>query len=600
MISIARFRQPVLFFILALLPSLAIVAPAQASPAVASTSAAPQEAPVEAAAPAADPYGRGTPRGALEGYIKAVSREDYQRATEYLDLEALPVSKRIQSQRVAKILQQTLDQSGNVPPPVMLSGDPQGQLDDGLEPDLEKVGTLTLGQEKVPLLLKRIGNDEKAFWVISAQTLNKLPQGIRDESSLAINQLIPSTLIEIKWNGVPVGHWIALVILGLVAYSASHMSLSLLASSTCSLLRRRVRSYPEGLVRAFTAPLAVFLATWLFALGAQWMGISIVARHTLAQVVTIATWFSVVWLIWRLIAITATLAEHRMASSSRFGALSAVRLLRRGSLIFTVVVGVLVGLYMAGVDVTTGLAAIGIGGIAVALAAQKAMENLVGSATLVLDQPVRIGDFCKVGDTLGTIEQIGMRSTRIRTLDRTLVTIPNADFSGQKIENYSHRDRFLYRPVLRLRYQTRPEQIRYLLSAVQEIISNHPQIDPDPARVCFLGFGDNSLDIDIFAYIHAEDYNEFLQIQQLLNLDIADALARCGAEFASAGRTVYLATEPGHDMDTDQLAAGKVKELRVEESGAPRAGERRLVAHPDIPRNSKWADALQGNRKPMR
>lgn len=584
MISIARFRQPVLFFILTLVTSLAIVSPAQATPAPAAAPA-PQEAPVEAAAPApappADPYGRSTPRGALEGYIKAVSREDYHRATEYLDLEALPVSKRLQSQRIAKILQQTLDQSGNVPPPVMLSADPLGQLDDGLEPNVEKVGSLTIGQEKVPLLLKRIGKDEQAFWVISAQTLNKLPHNVRDEGSVAINQLIPSALVEIKWNGVPVGHWIALVILGLVAYSSSHMILSVLASSSSLLLRRRVRNHPEGLMRAFIAPLALFIATWLFALGAQWIGISIIARHTLAQMVTIATWFSVVWLVWRLIDITATVAENRMASSSRFGALSAVRLLRRGSRVFTVALGILVGLYMAGVDVTTGLAAIGIGGIAVALAAQKAMENLVGSATLVLDQAVRIGDFCKVGDTLGTIEQIGMRSTRIRTLDRTLVTIPNADFSAQKIENFAHRDRFLYRPVLRLRYQTRPEQIRYLLATLQDIISSHPQIDPDPARVCFLGFGEQSQDIDIFAYIHAEDYNEFLQIQQSLNLDIADALAHCGAEFASAGKTVYLAAEPGQNLDSDQLMTTKAKELRVEETGSSRTGERTVVARPE-------------------
>lgn len=585
MTSIARLRQPVLFILTILISSLAIATPAQATSGPSASASSPtQEAPApEASAPPLDPYGRATPRGTLEGYIKAVSREDYQRATEYLDIEALPVSKRIHGQRVAKILQQTLDQSGNVTPPVMLSDDPLGQLDDGLEPGQEQVGSLTVGDEKVPLILTRIGSDESAYWVISAQTLNKLPHVIRDESALTINQLIPPALIEAKWNGVPIGHWIALVFLGFAAYSLSHMGVNAVASTVSMILRRRLRNYPEGLVRAFTAPLALFLATWLFAIGAQRLGISIIARHTLAQVVTIATWASLVWLIWRLIDVTATVAENRMASSSRFGALSAVRLLRRGGRVFTVAIGILVGLYMAGVDVTTGLAAIGIGGIAVALAAQKAMENLVGSATLVLDQAVRIGDFCKVGDTLGTIEQIGMRSTRIRTLDRTLVTIPNADFSAQKIENFAHRDRFLFHPILRLRYQTRPEQIRYLLDSLQEIIDNHPQIDPDPARVCFLGFGDNSLDIDIFAYIHAEDYNEFLQIQQLLNLEIIDAVTRCGAEFARAGQTVYLSAEPTNPFDGDQLMAGKIKDLRVEGQGV----ERTVVTRSDAVKELK-------------
>src|SRR5690606_23005857 len=135
----------------------------------------------------------------------------------------------------------------------------------------------------------------------------------------------------------------------------------------------------------------------------------------------------------------------------------------RAAKIAIVALGIIWILGAIGVDITTGLAALGIGGLALALGAQKTIENFVGSVTLITDQPIRVGDFCSVAGTTGTIEKIGMRSTRIRTLDRTVVTIPNGEFSSSKIENYAHRDRFWFHPVIGLRYETTPDQIRYLL-----------------------------------------------------------------------------------------------------------------------------------------
>lgn len=183
----------------------------------------------------------------------------------------------------------------------------------------------------------------------------------------------------------------------------------------------------------------------------------------------------------------------------------------------------------------------------------------MGSVTLVADQPVRVGDFCKVGDTVGTVEQIGMRSTRIRTNDRTIVTIPNGEFSSLKIENYAHRDRFWFHPILTLRYETTPDQIRFLLVQLRSVLISHPKVDPDPARVRFIELGAHSLNIEIFAYIHASDYSGFLEIKEDLFLRMMDVVEASGTGFAFPSQTLYVARDKGISGEKALEAEEKVR-----------------------------------------
>jgi MscS family membrane protein len=176
----------------------------------------------------------------------------------------------------------------------------------------------------------------------------------------------------------------------------------------------------------------------------------------------------------------------------------------------------------------------------------------VGSVTLIADQPIRVGDFCKVGQTLGTVEQIGMRSTRLRTNDRTIVTIPNGEFSSLQIENFAHRDRFLFAPKLRLHFSTTPAQMRSLLAELRTLLTATPKVDPDPARVRFIGIGENSLDVEVFSYILADDFNEYLEIQEDLLLRMMDLVATRGKGFALPSQTLYLDRDNGLAGPKDQ------------------------------------------------
>jgi MscS family membrane protein len=218
-----------------------------------------------------------------------------------------------------------------------------------------------------------------------------------------------------------------------------------------------------------------------------------------------------------------------------------------------------------GFDVTALVAGLGIGGLAVALALQKTLENLFGGATVLADRPVQVGDFCRFGDRVGTVEEIGIRSARIRTLDRTVVTVPNADFATMQLENYSQRDKIWYHPTLGLRYETTPEQLRYVLVEVRRMLYAHPKVDPDPARIRFTGFGDYSLDLEVFAYVKVTDFGEFLEVAEDLNLRLMDIVADAGTDFAFPSNTTYLAQDGGLDAERVDAAEQAVAKWREEQ-----------------------------------
>jgi MscS family membrane protein len=205
--------------------------------------------------------------------------------------------------------------------------------------------------------------------------------------------------------------------------------------------------------------------------------------------------------------------------------------------------GLLFTLHHFGVNPTAALAGLGVGGIAVALAAQKTLENVIGGISLIADQVVRMGDTLKLGDILGTVEDVGLRSTRIRTLDRTLVSVPNSQIASMSLETLSARDKFWFHPVVGLRYETTPVQLLAVTSGIRKLLTEHSRIDSTSVRVRFFRFGASSLDVDIFAYLSASDWNHFLEIQEELLLGVMEVVQEAGAEIAFPSQTMYLVSD---------------------------------------------------------
>jgi MscS family membrane protein len=227
-----------------------------------------------------------------------------------------------------------------------------------------------------------------------------------------------------------------------------------------------------------------------------------------------------------------------------------------------VIIASLVWLDNLGFKVTTLLAGLGIGGLAVALALQKPIENLISAITLYASQPVAVGDFCRFGENLGTVEEIGLRATKVRTLDHTLLTVPNNNFAQLPLENFSKREKIWYHPQIRLRYDTTPDQIRYILVEIRKLLYAHPKVLDDPARIRFKGFGSFSLDLEVFAYIDVTDYGEFLEVAEDLNLRTMDIVREGGSAFALPSQTLYSEQGQGPDNQLARAAQQKVHEWR--------------------------------------
>jgi MscS family membrane protein len=187
------------------------------------------------------------------------------------------------------------------------------------------------------------------------------------------------------------------------------------------------------------------------------------------------------------------------------------------------------------------LAGLGVGGIAVALAAQKTLENVVAGASLIFDKAVRVGDTLRLGTVVGTVDHIGLRSTWIRTLDRTMISIPNSQIANSSVETLSVRDKFWFHPAVGLVYETTSSQLRVVLDGVRKMLGEHPQIDRQSVRVRFLNLGAFSLDVDVFAYVFARDWNHFLEIQEELLFGVTDIVAKAGTQIAFPSQTMYVA-----------------------------------------------------------
>jgi MscS family membrane protein len=242
------------------------------------------------------------------------------------------------------------------------------------------------------------------------------------------------------------------------------------------------------------------------------------------------------------------------------GSASVLRLSRRlidGIVLFG---GLLFVLYHFSINITAALAGLGVGGIAVALAAQKTLENVISGVSLIADQAVRAGDFLNLGDVQGVVEEVGLRSTKIRTLDRTLVSLPNGQIANMKLETMSARDKFWFHPVIGLRYDTTSEQLRSVLADTREFLGKHRSVDPQSVRVRFIRLGTFSLDLDFFAYAWASDWSGFLEIQEELLFGIMHILEKARTGIALPSQTLYLGTG-----GSDKLA-----ELTADTDSAPK------------------------------
>jgi MscS family membrane protein len=336
-----------------------------------------------------------------------------------------------------------------------------------------------------------------------------------------------------------------------------------------SLLAKRTRSPSHDWLRVLSAVIVLVVVR---AMGAFIdFGLKFTSNVQAIVTTVIATTLYML-AAWVAFVFCKALAETIVAMPRMRGKTSESALLRIGAWVVGFLISiwiVIVGIRSLGADLIPLLAGLGIGGLAVALAAQSTIANFIGGLILLANKPVQVGDFCRYGEDpssdwlrIGTVEEINWLSTRIRGIDRTVTTIPNAEFASMHIVNLTKRDLRLVRTTLQLRYETTPDQLRFILIKLRELLLGHPKVTPDPARVRFIGYGAYSKDIEIFCYLLCREQNEFLAIQEDLLLRMEDIIKQAGSGFAFPSQTAYLTRDAGLDSTRREEAETEVGHLR--------------------------------------
>ncbi|WP_242360885.1 MULTISPECIES: mechanosensitive ion channel family protein, partial [unclassified Anaeromyxobacter] len=356
---------------------------------------------------------------------------------------------------------------------------------------------------------------------------------------------LPAPLLAEGPRGLLWWQWLALPALFLLAVILGSL-LGWLTRLVLGHLAARTRTtWDDVLLERVAAPLTALWAIAVVTVLQSWLALPEGPELVLHHLLRAATYLAFFWAGFRSVNVAfAVMAASpwTRASPSLAGMLPVGR---KVSKVVLLALGVVAVMNELGFQVASLLAGLGIGGIALALAAQKTVENLFGSLSIGVDQPFRTGDFIKVEDVLGTVENIGMRSTRIRTLDRTIVTIPNGKLADLRTETFAPRDRIRLLANLGLAYATTAAQLREVLAGIEGLLRAHPKIWPDAVSVRFTALGESALNVEVVAWFQTADFGEFTAIRQDLLLGFMEVVERAGTSFAFPTRTLHLVDGAG-------------------------------------------------------
>ncbi|HUL60360.1 MAG TPA: mechanosensitive ion channel family protein [Anaeromyxobacteraceae bacterium] len=361
--------------------------------------------------------------------------------------------------------------------------------------------------------------------------------GLEDRLPAPLLRPGPRGLLWWQWIALPAALVVALVLGWLLGW-ATRLLMARFA-------RRTATSWDDLLVERIAGPLralwTVAIATMLQPALALEGDAASVVHHLLRA----AAYLALFWGAFRAINVAFVAMAAAPWTRANPGLSGLLPLGRKIAKIAVLAVGLIAVLNELGFQVASLLAGLGIGGLVLALAAQKTVENLFGSVSIGVDQPFRVGDYVRVEDVVGTVESIGIRSTRFRTLDRTIVTIPNGKLAEMKAETFAARDRIRLVANLGLGYDTTAEQMRQVLSAVESLLRAHPRVWPDGISVRFNELRESTLNVEVIAWFRTQDWNEFTAIRQDLYLAFMDAVAKAGARLAFPTREIV--SRPARD-----------------------------------------------------
>jgi MscS family membrane protein len=497
--------------------------------------------PAPAKAESIDPLRRETPRSSVEGFVKCIARDDLATAARYL--QPTPGVNLIEVVKQAEVLRSYFE--GDL---LLISDEPNGDVESGLPPGEERVGTIKIDGSAVDVILVQVDNPAYGkIWLVSSETVAKLPQlytQAKGEGPTLAERLLPAALADHHLLGMSLALWIGWLLSIPVSWVIAWL-LAFLFSSPKRLWNKLRNSHVKTVWETeFGLPLKCILAVFVNGVFVYELRPPLIYREYYTRLLGALLVVCLAWLVSQAADRAFDHAVNRRRTQRRGGEAILV-LMQRVNRIVLAIVAFVAALAMFGIDVKTTLAGLGIGGLAIALGAQKSLENLIGGVSLLIDKAVHTGDFVEIGGRLGTVEDIGLRSLRMRTLDQTLLVVPNAALAQAQFENMKTRAKLLINQDFSLRIETPVHQLREVLNNVQRMLNEHNAVEPGSSRIRVASFAGSAFKLELWAYINTSDWVQFTVIRQEIILNIAEIIEAAGTRLAAPTQLTYLSNDAG-------------------------------------------------------
>jgi MscS family membrane protein len=540
-----------------------LVGPSAHSLAQLPTSAAPPPSKAERTA-TIDPLGRETPRGTVIGLLQYGERQDFATAARYLQLDP---DQGIDLVQLAKELQALHTRfKGNID---LLSDDPNGAVEAGLPPGEVRAGVLKVGSTTADVILVRVEDPASGkIWLVSKETVASIPKlyaQMESEGPTAADRILPTALIGRRLLGMSLAQWLGWLLSIPSSWFLAWLLGFLLSTPRrvwCKLRKRPLRTIWET---PLGTPLRCIIAILMHSVFVYLLEPPLLYRVYYARFLAALVVGCFAWFVSRIAdrgfdhAVNRTRTQHA-------GEESILIVLQRLTRVLILLIGFVGALAVLGLDVKTTLAGVGIGGLALALGAQKTLENVLGGVSLLMDKAVHVGNFCKIGDRLGTVEDIGLRSVKVRTLDQSLLVVPNGSLAQMQFENFGPRRKCLFNQHFSLRIETQVEQLRFVLDRVQSMLDQQPAIEMGTSRIRVVNFAGAAFELELWAYVKTGDWKEFTVIRQDVIFEIVEIVEAAGTRFAAPTQLTYLSRDAGLDAEKGNDIVRHVTELRASDA----------------------------------
>ncbi|QIR13431.1 mechanosensitive ion channel family protein [Shewanella aestuarii] len=496
-----------------------------------------------------------TPLSTMIAISEAIQKNDWQKASRFVDLRYLPDNIR---QEDAPDLIRKLNilwKKKNIIDLSQISDLPSGHSNDNLPPYRDLLGVLETEDGPIPIYLQLVPDGKSGkIWKISNATISKVPMlweqyGYPPQIEALANFLPQVTIFHMdNWQALIffISIFLGWIVAGFV---------SMAAQSIAKIFESKLK----GITQFCGRSLHWFVYLMLLQNIALALGLSVRARVWFENGTLIYLAFTILAL--GVIELFANYKAEQFQTKKNNYSIALLRPVVAIVKILIIIVGILMWFESSGYNMATILTGLGVGSLAIALAAQKPLENVFGAFTIYASKPINPGDFCRFGDVKGTVEEIGLRSTRVRKLDRSVVHIPNSVFSSKELENFSVIDRRRFKQDLRISLATPKEQIQVLLIELRKLLAGHPKVLDVGQRARFLAIERDAFLIKINAYIDTGNVITYFGIAEDLNFHILTILTELNIQIAPAGQHVVLTPYNEPNVAIQQQAAATMAQM---------------------------------------